>query len=220
MYHEYKCTATPTRGDFLSANRKTPDQIRADVVAAAIDVIGRLGIDGLTHRAVAARADVSLSSTTYHYASREDIIAAAFRQVIEAERNAITRGAELVESAVDRDPSSRTAALATLMQQVISADFDSPIYLRAQYELQLYAVNKPEMRAAVRAWQDDIERAVARLLVLMGAKNPESAALIVVAAVDGLRLVALTTGQSAEDVNSTVGSAVSWLIDLILDQQQ
>lgn len=202
----------------LPATRKTPDQVRADIVAAAIDVIGRLGIGGLTHRAVAASADVSLSSTTYHYASRDDIIAAAFQHVVESERSRIEQGTGLVESDSESEPSSIRAALATLMQRIISSDFEDPTYLRAQYELQLYAVNQPEMRAAVRDWQDDIVRAVAQLLSTLGIKESHSAATILVAAVDGLRLEALTTGQSADQVKAASGPALSWIVDLILDQ--
>ncbi|MDZ7883769.1 MAG: TetR family transcriptional regulator [Mycobacterium sp.] len=67
------------------ATRKTAEQICADIVDAAIEVAGLKGIDALTHRAVAQAAGVSLSSTTYHYASREDIIAAAFRHTVATE---------------------------------------------------------------------------------------------------------------------------------------
>lgn len=205
------------RGGNLIATRKTPDQIRADIAAAAIDVIGRLGIGGLTHRAVAARADVSLSSTTYHYASREDIIAAAFRHVVEVERSRIQQGTERIESLDQRDPSTVRTAVAALLQEVIASDFSGRIYLRAQYELQLYAVNQPTMREDVRAWQNEIEGLVARLLALLGARDPDLAARIVVAAVDGLRLLALTTGQSVDDVESANGAALSWLTKLIFE---
>ena len=65
---------------------------------AAIAVIARYGIAGLTHRRVADAAGVSLAATTYHYQSRLGIIADAaarlldayvadFRRVLERHRN-------------------------------------------------------------------------------------------------------------------------------------
>ena len=61
----------------MPSPRRSSEQIRAAIAQAAIDVVGAGGLGALTHRAVAAEAQVSLSSTTYHFASRHDIIAAA-----------------------------------------------------------------------------------------------------------------------------------------------
>ncbi|GCD46678.1 TetR/AcrR family transcriptional regulator [Streptomyces paromomycinus] len=51
------------------------------IIDAAIRVVGERGIAGLSHRAVAAEADVPLGSTTYHFASLDDLLTAALRQV-------------------------------------------------------------------------------------------------------------------------------------------
>ena len=54
-----------------------PVEMRDRILAATLTVIGRVGIDGVTHRKVAAEAGVGLGSTTRHFASREEMIRAA-----------------------------------------------------------------------------------------------------------------------------------------------
>lgn len=61
------------------ARRYDPDR-RQRIIDAAIAVVGERGIAGLSHRAVAAAADVPLGSTTYHFATLDDLLVAALRQ--------------------------------------------------------------------------------------------------------------------------------------------
>src|SRR3954447_23533090 len=61
-------------------SRRSPRSGRAQVrhralLEAALDVIGREGIDALSHRRVAEVAGVPLGSTTYDFTSREDMLA-------------------------------------------------------------------------------------------------------------------------------------------------
>ncbi|MDE1150687.1 MAG: TetR family transcriptional regulator [Azospirillaceae bacterium] len=51
------------------------------IIAAAVATIIDQGVASVTHRAVAHRADVSLSSTTYYFRSRGDIIRRAFQSI-------------------------------------------------------------------------------------------------------------------------------------------
>ena len=53
-----------------------------------------------------------------------------------------------IESLDQRDRPAVRSAVAALLQGIIASDDNGQIYLRAQYELQLYAVNQPTMRAA------------------------------------------------------------------------
>lgn len=48
------------------ARRYDPER-RQRIIDAAITVVGERGIAALSHRAVAAAADVPLGSTTYHF---------------------------------------------------------------------------------------------------------------------------------------------------------
>jgi TetR/AcrR family transcriptional regulator, regulator of biofilm formation and stress response len=61
------------------ARRHDPGR-RDRIIDAAIRVIGAEGIAGLSHRSVAGEADVPLGSTTYHFASLDELLIAALRR--------------------------------------------------------------------------------------------------------------------------------------------
>ena len=61
----------------VAESTSTPDRI----IAAAAALISDAGPDALTHRAIAERAGVSLSSMTHHFASLEDILLHTFRTI-------------------------------------------------------------------------------------------------------------------------------------------
>lgn len=52
---------------------------RARIVDGAVAVLAQAGVAGLTHRAVAKAAGVSLAATTYHFATKADILAETSR---------------------------------------------------------------------------------------------------------------------------------------------
>lgn len=64
------------------ARRYDPER-RDRIIDAAIRVAGERGIAGLSHRSVAAEADVPLGSTTYHFASLDELLIAALRRTNE-----------------------------------------------------------------------------------------------------------------------------------------
>lgn len=54
---------------------------KEQIIRAAVRIIGTQGLERLTHRKVAAEAGLSLASTTYFYATKNDIIVDAFREI-------------------------------------------------------------------------------------------------------------------------------------------
>ncbi|MDT0306741.1 TetR family transcriptional regulator [Streptomyces sp. DSM 44917] len=67
----------------MAARRYDPGR-RDRLVDAAVRVVAERGIDGLTHRAVAAAADVPLGSTTYHFTDRDALLLAALERINDA----------------------------------------------------------------------------------------------------------------------------------------
>lgn len=63
--------------------RRYDPERRQRIIDAAIRVVGAKGIAGLSHRSVAAEADVPLGSTTYHFETLDDLLVAALRQANE-----------------------------------------------------------------------------------------------------------------------------------------
>ena len=52
---------------------------REHIVRATLELIGERGTDAVTHRAVAERAGLPLSATTYWFDSKEELISEALR---------------------------------------------------------------------------------------------------------------------------------------------
>lgn len=61
------------------SNRRTSDQRRAQIAAAALVCLTKFGYAGLTARKVAAEAGISLGHLTYHFDTMEAVLAAAYR---------------------------------------------------------------------------------------------------------------------------------------------
>lgn len=59
--------------------RRDPEARRREIVAAAAELIVEVGVDGVTHRMVAARAGVPLGATTQYFDTLDDLRTAALR---------------------------------------------------------------------------------------------------------------------------------------------
>ncbi|WP_265520528.1 TetR/AcrR family transcriptional regulator [Oerskovia flava] len=59
--------------------RHDPDR-RDRIVEVTLDLIVERGLAGATYRTISAAADVPLGSMTYHFATRDDLLLAAFRR--------------------------------------------------------------------------------------------------------------------------------------------
>ncbi|MGW1277391.1 TetR/AcrR family transcriptional regulator [Streptomyces tsukubensis] len=163
--------------------RYDPDR-RRRIIDAAIRVVGRDGIAGLSHRTVAAEADVPLGSTTYHFSSLDELLVAALRQSNEG------FGTTVMDSRVLTDPECDLAAeLARIVGQWLTSD-------RAEvercYELYLAALRRPALRPVAGEWIDEVVSALAH-------RVDEATARAVAALVDGLCLETLLTGRPYDE---------------------
>jgi TetR/AcrR family transcriptional regulator, regulator of biofilm formation and stress response len=172
-----------------AVHRSPPEAIRAAIIEATIRLIGRGGVDGVTHRAVAREAGVSLSSTTYHYASRDEIVSAALRHVADLEIERIARDADALAEGHADVPSIARALTAWLAEQVRG---DELLRVRAGYHLQLEAGRRPELRAIHVAWGRAVQELAERVLRAAGSPRPHTDASILSSAIDGLRLDEVT----------------------------
>ncbi|MEV6689736.1 TetR family transcriptional regulator [Streptomyces sp. NPDC051130] len=154
------------------ARRYDPDR-RQRIIDAAIRLVGAQGIAGLSHRSVAAEADVPLGSTTYHFATLDELLVAALRQA----------GEGLAVALSDLGDGDLAAALARRLGEFLAAD-----RARAQleYELYLAALRKPALRPVAAEWR----RAVAAAL---GGRVDAATARAVAAVMDGISLQVLLT---------------------------
>ncbi|WP_326621583.1 TetR family transcriptional regulator [Streptomyces decoyicus] len=162
------------------ARRYDPDR-RQRIIDAAIAVVGERGIAGLSHRAVAAAADVPLGSTTYHFATLDDLLVAALRQSNVVCLDDFARWVDGI------DPAAPLAEkVARLVEDTLTGDRRR---MELEYELYLAALRHEAVRPIAAECLDEMVR-------LLGQRIGDlRTARTVVALVDGLVLQHLLTGQ-------------------------
>jgi DNA-binding transcriptional regulator YbjK len=155
---------------------------RDAILEAALRVIDRRGVDGLTHRAVAAEAGVSLASTTYHFASKQALVEEALGLVTDRSLALVTRHTDGEEPLTTTELAARLEAL-TVAQL---AEADAPLI--AQYELLLEAGRRPGLRPLAERWDTAYTAALRGLVGRASIPQPDEATAILVAALEGALL--------------------------------
>jgi DNA-binding transcriptional regulator YbjK len=193
--------------------RASPDQVRAAIVDATVRIVGRGGVAAVTHRAVAAEAGVSLSSTTYHFASKGDIVDEALREVARREIAAATQAAAALEAlGAGGVPALVEAALAFLSREI--EDEDARVASVAGYHLQLEAAHRPALRDINAEWTAAAEALAAEVLRRAGSPAPETDGKLLAAALDGLRKEEIATPRPG--VTERLRPAVTRLLEALI----
>jgi DNA-binding transcriptional regulator YbjK len=148
---------------------------RTELLAATLTLIERVGVAGVSHRAVAAEAAVSLASTTYHFATLDDLLVAALTAAAD------DLAAELRERMTELG-ANPAAELARLIEHCLVYRRDRTL---AEYELYLLAARRPALREAAAAWLEPLTE-IARSFT-----GDARRARLLVAALDGILLQAL-----------------------------
>ncbi|MGV9289598.1 TetR/AcrR family transcriptional regulator [Streptomyces sp. NPDC003719] len=165
------------------ARRYDPER-RQRIIDAAIRVVGAKGIAGLSHRAVAAEADVPLGSTTYHFATLDDLLVAALRQANEGFARVVAAHPALSDPAADL-----AAALARVLGEWLAGDRTG---VELEYELYLAALRRPALRPVAAEWAEEAGAHLA-------ARTDPVTARALVAVLDGVCLQVLLTGAPYDE---------------------
>ncbi|GGY56499.1 TetR/AcrR family transcriptional regulator [Streptomyces omiyaensis] len=158
--------------------RRYDPERRERIVDAALRVVRRDGIGGLSHRTVAAEADVPLGSTTYHFGSLDELLVAALRKV-----NASFAGTLRARTAPDAD------GLARLLGEWLGGERGQ---VELEYELYLAALRRPALRPVAAEWAEEVTAALAP-------HTGRSTARALVALMDGIGLQVLLTGTPYDE---------------------
>ncbi|MGW0946759.1 TetR/AcrR family transcriptional regulator [Streptomyces sp. NPDC002623] len=159
------------------ARRYDPER-RQRIIDAAIRVVGEKGLSGLSHRSVAAEADVPLGSTTYHFATLDELMIAALRQANEGFAKVVAARGGLADTRVDLP-----TELAGLLGEWLAGDRTG---VELECELYLAALRRPALRPVASEWADD-------LIALLVRRTDPLTARALVALMDGICLQVLLT---------------------------
>lgn len=149
---------------------------RAQLLDAAVEVIADHGLEGVTHRAIAAAADVPLSTTSYFFASLDELIGAAVTRIADGIRESAE--ALVVDASLDEHVDR--------LVDVVTAPPGRQ--LRVQFEAYLGSTRRPDLVEPVQRIVDAYETAATTVLRSLGASEPEKAARHLVALLDGFAL--------------------------------
>ncbi|GAA1348190.1 TetR family transcriptional regulator [Arthrobacter koreensis] len=155
-----------------TATRRFDPDRRDRLIDTTLDVIARHGVAGTTHRKIAAAADVPVGSVTYHFASLDDLLAAAFTRL--AERTAAQYAQDLGAAA------SPDEALDVISGYILGM-LGSPGTLFPSYELYLMAARRPELRRITDRW-------MARSRAALGRHFDEQTTVMLDAMIEGLSM--------------------------------
>jgi DNA-binding transcriptional regulator YbjK len=114
-------------------------------------VIAEHGVAGASHRAIARAADVPLGSTTYHFTTIEELLAAAFTELANQVADELE---ERMRAAADADAALDVLA-AHLAEDVLTGNT-----LLLAVELYVAAARRPALRAVTEAWMQRSRRAL------------------------------------------------------------
>ncbi|CAH0123130.1 MULTISPECIES: TetR family transcriptional regulator [unclassified Microbacterium] len=121
--------------------RRDPEARRNAIVLAAAELIVEVGVDAITHRKVAARADVPLGATTQYFATLDDLREAALQLLVAHVEEQLQRMRDAL--AVD---GSTPAAIAAFLSAAMA---DAPA-VRADRAVVTAAVHDPKLRELAR----------------------------------------------------------------------
>lgn len=183
----YKRMNTAPPGSQRRSKDARPTDTRARLLAATAQVVAEGGVAGATSRDIAAAAGTNLASITYHFGSKDALVAAAL--VAEVER--------LVEPALaalegDGEPSTRMLdAVGALLEAFDASRHQAPAYLEALVASTRSGEAGDEAHALIGRLRERLRAVIVDLQeseVIPPWIAPEAMAALVVAVANGIVL--------------------------------
>jgi DNA-binding transcriptional regulator YbjK len=165
-----------SRNHGASAQRR-----RALLLDAAAELAAERGAGAVTHRAVAARAGLPPSTTTYFFSSIDEMVEEALRVKVATSVADLRRLAGELESSGAAPEVIAERYAERLLRNVTTGTL-------TEIEALLTGVRRPELRDAVQAAAMAYEDVTIEVLRMVGARNPEFTARAVRAMIDGFVL--------------------------------
>ncbi|MDT0343904.1 TetR/AcrR family transcriptional regulator [Streptomyces litchfieldiae] len=136
-------------------SRRTEPGRRDRLIDITIDLIAEIGVAGLSHRKIAARADVPLGTLTYHFGGMDGLLYEAFTRFANSIADTFT--ARLGAAA---DAEQAQAAVLDLIHSESGRQSNRDLVI--VFELYTLAARDPKFRRITSTWmrrsREDLER--------------------------------------------------------------
>ena len=187
---------------------------RDALLDAAIELFSESGSRGVTHRAVAARANLPSASTTYYFSSIEELIREALERHLRhwlADLEKLTS----VTAALQEIPADPVDVVAQVLAQRPTA------LVATQLSILLAAGRDPQLRPVLTEMLEALEGLAITSLRRLGAPHPERIAATAVAVVTGLALDRLSQRHDPEQEARTLFTSLRAIVvaDLLDDDE-
>jgi AcrR family transcriptional regulator len=186
------------------------DATEAKLLAGALACLHRLGLRGTTSRAIAAAAGVNLGAITYHFGSKDELVAQA---LLSAVRGWMEPALEILRR--DMDPAERLLAAVEQLRTAFEGARDMlPVYLEAL----VAAPRNDTLRTGIEATLTEVRTLLSAQLreqrdsgYIPAWVEPDAMATLLVSTADGIALHA-TLEPDAVDPTAVATQAVQLLL--------
>ena len=174
-----------------------PEGRRRQISRAALDVLGREGSKGLTHRAVDGAAGVPPGTTSNFFRTRSALLGAALNQHVELDTPPSSGLADIEDLKLDDDQAKQLilAAIDHLLRP------DARHLVAARYELVLESTRRSDLHEEFATARERFVGLSEALLGARGCERPREHAIQLTAVVDGVLLDQLLSAPTALDQN-------------------
>lgn len=147
--------------------KRDPEMRRLAIVTAAAELITEVGVDAITHRMVAARADVPLGATTQYFDTLDDLRDAALQLLASHVGERMAQIREVI---------TEHGATPALLAELIHTALADEASVQADRAVVTAAVHDPRLRALARNWSEEL---VGIFAPVHGADRAEAAAVFI-----------------------------------------
>lgn len=174
-------TSTP-----VTAARRPVGGRRAELLEAAVDVVAKSGLRGLTHRAVDAQAGLPEGTCSAYLRTRLALLVGLTEHVGGMLAHDVDAMAAKAAPHA-QDPEAVSHAVTDLLLHWLRR----PELVRTQAELALEAARRPELMEVFDPWRQGLVRVVEQLVRCAGRDDPALRAAVGVAAIEGVLATAI-----------------------------
>ncbi|NLE79128.1 MAG: TetR family transcriptional regulator [Rhodococcus sp.] len=182
---------------------------REQIADAAISVIARAGLRGLTHRAIDVELDLPNGSTSYYFRTKRALLEATVRRLTERSRRDFESAFASSDAAPTVDGMAHFAA--EILDRLLGERIDD---IRARYALTVELANDPELHPLLARSLFSRPRAV-ELLRALGATDPNTAGADFVSVVEGAVFDRFAGAQSLDGLEAGTPASVDQLAGVL-----
>ncbi len=180
------------------------------LMEATLRIIGRKGLDGVTHRAVAAEAGMSVGAVTHHFSTRDILVDAALHFALTSERGRLSALAHSLQSKAF-DAEAWIESLVGWYAHELRSRAEVHV---ACYEAFLAASRSERYRPIVAAWFDTWRQSAELALRAAGSSEPRRHAELFVSALIGILLQQLAVPRRGfrQEAKAALSELVNGLV--------